>query len=366
MTELSWLALSVLAAGVVPNSTASADAPASPPQIPDPLCTLCLSNAEASENAVAPPDEKAIAATLAFQTPEFSQRSPDLSTSFLKGQPKPVLLNAGTVAEILSPASKATKKPAPSVETAYLPEFSLPEPAIPHLPGPTSGSQMYQQRLAALRAGMTYTRLPRNSFWESWASATRQPTYEQWVNLLRWEAQSMARGQGNNRLSVILGDSISQWMPPENLDSSRFWLNQGISGDTTAGVLRRLPAFANTRPDTIHLMIGINDLRRGATDAEVVNNIYEIVQRLRRMHPQAQIVLYSILPTRLPALSSTRIQGINRVIGAIAQHTNSRYFDLNTPFSDSQGILRRELTTDGLHLSNQGYAAWRQALGAVI
>lgn len=243
-------------------------------------------------------------------------------------------------------------------------QFSDPTAATHSLstPRPASGSQLYRQRVVALRAGRTYTRLPANSFWESWVNATQQPTYEQWVSLLAQEAGAMARGQGANRLTVLVGDSLYLWYPPERLASDRFWLNQGISGDTTTGVLRRLSAFAHTRPDTIHVMVGINDLRRGATDTEVLNNSRQIMRQLRRNHPQAQIYIHSILPTRLAAIPSNRIHRLNTNLANIAKQEQVSYLELIGYFADAQGNLRRDLTTDGLHLNPRGYATWQWAM----
>jgi lysophospholipase L1-like esterase len=204
--------------------------------------------------------------------------------------------------------------------------------------------------------------LPVDSFYESWSNATQQPTYEQWTGLLGQEARAIASGQGSNRLTVLVGDSLLLWYPPEQLSSDRLWLNQGISGDTTAGILRRLSAFSQTRPDTIHVMAGINDLRQGATDETVLTNLRQIMRQLRQTHPRAQIIVHSILPTRLAALPTERIHRLNQNIEAIAYQENVNYLDLQPNFIGTDGILRRELTTDGLHLSRNGYAVLQAAL----
>lgn len=232
-------------------------------------------------------------------------------------------------------------------------------------PRPASNSQLYYQRVAALNAGRTYTRLPANSFYADWVNASGQPTYEQWITLLNHEARAMARGQGSNRLSILVGDSISQWYPTERLTGDRFWLNQGISGDTSAGVLRRLSAFAQTRPDAIHVMVGINDLRRGVTDSAVIANLHHITRQLRRQHPQAQIIVYSILPTRIPTIPGHRIRRINNALAAMSQHEGARFVDLQTHLADSDDNLHPDVTTDGLHLNPYGYAVWHWALQAL-
>jgi lysophospholipase L1-like esterase len=254
------------------------------------------------------------------------------------------------------PAVRPSLPPLPRA-MAYLPAVD------PDRIQPSSGAQLYQQRWMALRSGTIYTRLPASSFHEAWQSASRQPTYQQWRRLLRLEAQAVANGQGNNRLSVLLGDSLSLWYPRERLPAGRLWLNQGISGDTTAGILRRLGDFAQTNPDRIYVMAGINDLLQGASDRAILENMAAIVTRLRQMHPQAEIFVQSILPTRDGEISNQRIARLNRNFKAIAHARGAIYKNLFQRFGDAQGRLYDHLTTDGIHLNPQGYQLWQQAMG---
>jgi lysophospholipase L1-like esterase len=229
-------------------------------------------------------------------------------------------------------------------------------------PRPGSGPQLYTQRQLALQSGRLYTRIRPDSYYAQWVNASAQPTYENWKALLAQEANAVATGQGDNPLTVMVGDSLSLWLPPDMLPSDRLWLNQGISGDTTRGVLNRLSAFANTRPDKIYVMAGINDLKNGATDAEVLVNLEQIMRQLRQQHPQAQIVVNSILPTRWASISCDRINHLNQQIAQLAGKTGVSYLDLQPGFADETGNLRPELTTDGLHLNRLGYQVWQLAL----
>ncbi|MFN6541123.1 MAG: SGNH/GDSL hydrolase family protein [Nostoc sp. EkiNYC01] len=256
---------------------------------------------------------------------------------------------------------------------------SLPELSSQELPTPTesllnskaqaatisltSGNQLYYQRLAALKTGQIYTRGDSDNLRSLWESIKkRQLTYEDWKSLLALEARAIAQGQGANHLSILVGDSLSMWFPREKLPAGKLWLNQGISGDTSAGVLRRLGAFSATRPDVIYIMAGINDLRKGDTDQAILRNYRRIVRRLRQAHPQAQIIVQSILPTRLPKISNSRIRHINTQLAQIAKQEGANYLNIYSWFTDMEGNLRPELTTDGLHLSPEGYDVWRSAL----
>ncbi len=300
-------------------------------------------------------------------------------------------LLALTEAQFAASASASAPDPVPILQTA---PKALPEPAVPAnppapagvaiqpefgalppgrsdftplappqvIPRPRSGSQLFVQRWAALRAGRLYTRLPSDSFQDLWSRATRQPTHEDWKRLLAQEARVVAQSQGRSRLSVLVGDSLTLWLPPEDLAGDRLWLNQSISGETSAHVLSRLQNFAQTRPDTIYVMAGVNDLKQGASDNTVLWNLRVIMRRLRQTHPSAQIVVQSILPTRLDRIPGDRVARLNQRLATIARQENAQYLDLYSAFADFDGNLRPELTTDGLHLSAQGYQLWQQRL----
>lgn len=199
-----------------------------------------------------------------------------------------------------------------------------------------------------------------------------QLTYEDWVNLLKTEAQVLADKHSNNA-AILLGDSLSQWFPPELLPQKLEWLNQGISGEGSMGLLRRLKVIDRTDPQLILVMIGINDLIRGEAEETLVANQLEIVRSLKQNHPNSKIILQSILPhsdekatwerrDRLLAVPNAKIQKINQRLQIIAKEQKVYYLDLHPLFTDAQDNLRMDLTTDGLHLSPQGYQVWSVAL----
>ena len=196
--------------------------------------------------------------------------------------------------------------------------------------------------------------------------------YQQWVALLQQEAE-VAATQKPEHLSVLFGDSLSLWFPAQVLPPKHNWLNQGISGETSAGLLERLALIDRTQPEVIFVLIGINDLIRGGTDETILANQRLIIRYLRQVHPQAKIVMQSILPhggetvtwegrDRLLAISNSRILTLNEQIKAIAKEEGGIYLDLYPLFADTNGNLNPELSSDGLHLSPQGYKIWRNAI----
>ena len=199
-----------------------------------------------------------------------------------------------------------------------------------------------------------------------------QLTYQEWVDILKQEAK-VAADQHPLHLNILAGDSLSLWFPPELLPEGKNWLNQGISGETSNGLLKRLTIFDRTQPEVIFVMIGINDLIRGMSNGEILDNQRQIINYLQKTHPTAQIVVQSILPhgaeeatwkgrDKHLAVANSRIRELNRQLQSISTKKGVKYLDLHPLFTNKQGNLRREFTTDGLHLSSEGYMVWRSAL----
>jgi lysophospholipase L1-like esterase len=197
-------------------------------------------------------------------------------------------------------------------------------------------------------------------------------SYRQWVDILKQEAKVAAEKKSQN-LTVLLGDSLSLWFPIELLPEDKNWLNQGISGETSGGLLKRLEAFDRAEPQIIFVMIGINDLIRGVSDETILKNHQQIMSYLKKAHPKTQIVVQSILPhgaeeatwegrEKLLVIPNTRIRELNEQLQAIAIKEGVKYLDLHPLFTNKEGNLRPEFSTDGLHLSPQGYLVWRSAL----
>jgi lysophospholipase L1-like esterase len=199
-----------------------------------------------------------------------------------------------------------------------------------------------------------------------------QLNYEQWVEILSKEAKLVTE-KPPQHLSILVGDSLTLWFPPEFLPENTNWLNQAISGETSEGLLKRLNLFDRTQPKVIFVMIGINDLIRGVSDEIILDNQRQIIRYLRKVHPTTQIFVQSILPhgaeestwegrEHLLVIPNTRIQQLNQQLQTIATKEGVKYLDLYSLFSNQQGNIRPEFTTDGLHLSSQGYLIWRAVL----
>jgi len=78
-------------------------------------------------------------------------------------------------------------------------------------------------------------------------------------------------------------------------------LNAGISGDTTAGGLGRLPALLRHHIDVLLIELGINDAFRGVPVPQIEANLQAIIDRTRARYPHVRIVIAGM---QLPNYSS--------------------------------------------------------------
>ncbi len=205
--------------------------------------------------------------------------------------------------------------------------------------------------------------LLRRSPWQQKVTPGLKPyhqlNYQQMLALLEQEADNAAQ-QKPKHLTVLVGDSLSQFFPPQMLPPQRNWLKQGIAGETTTGLLQRLQMFDRTQPEVIFVMIGTNDLSQEAEDKLILANQQKIMHYLHQAHPDSQIIFQSILPRT--DKFNYRIEPLNRQLAAIAEAENVYYLNLYPLFADAQGNIRSELSTDGLHLNSSGYLVWQSAL----
>lgn len=169
---------------------------------------------------------------------------------------------------------------------------------------------------------------------------------------------------------VFLGDSITQgWQPNlfEQFYGHRAALNLGISGDATQGMLWRLQNGhwpARLQPQAIVLLIGTNNIGVGNRPEDVAVGIGQVIEQLRRLAPQAKIVLVGVLPRGIYANDPMRqpIARLNQMIAACGDNRQVFYTEPGQLMLDGQGVLFDWIAYDWLHLSLVGYAILSTAI----
>lgn len=163
---------------------------------------------------------------------------------------------------------------------------------------------------------------------------------------------------------LFVGDSIIQAGAWEEWLTASTVVDEGHGGATTADVVARLPELVEQAPDTVVLLVGTNDLAWHRTTEHIVRNIETIVATLRRDLPDVRLLVNSVLPRGHEF--APQIRDVNRHLWQFAPTAHAAYLDLWPVFATEDGAMDDRYSPDRLHLNEDGYRAWREALGPAL
>ncbi|MGX9133941.1 GDSL-type esterase/lipase family protein [Rummeliibacillus sp. JY-2-4R] len=166
--------------------------------------------------------------------------------------------------------------------------------------------------------------------------------------------------------TVMLGDSMilyNEWAEEFPVGPI---LNRGIGGDTTVGLLNRLDTITSGQPKRIILMIGVNDISKGFTKKQTLNNYDKILKNIENKSPKTKIIITSVLPVNNKLMHSNRVQNakvnrLNKGLEHLASKHKITMVNIHDQFLKGNQ-LDSKFTSDGLHLNGDGYAIWVNAL----
>lgn len=169
---------------------------------------------------------------------------------------------------------------------------------------------------------------------------------------------------------VFLGNSITaegkDWSERLNYPNVR---NRGIGGDVTDGVLARLKEITYFRPKAVFLLIGINDLWNNSpmvpTPEYIGNNIVRITEAILSDSPMTKVYVQTVLPTGRE-LYINCINTVNKIIKVNSISKKYKVIDLHSVFVNEKGLIKEDLTTDGIHLNEKGYQTWTEFIKPTI
>lgn len=151
---------------------------------------------------------------------------------------------------------------------------------------------------------------------------------------------------------VWLGDSITDFISlPDLVESDRPIVNRGIAGDTTSGILARLERSFPADVAVCVLMIGHNDLARGAAPAGTAARTVQAVRTLTDRYKVRQVLVEALLPSiRVPADAA---DAYNRALeSGLHSLAACRWVRLDDP---ARGAMwGPDCFSDGVHLSAAG------------
>lgn len=134
-------------------------------------------------------------------------------------------------------------------------------------------------------------------------------------------------------------------------------VNAGLSGETTAGGLRRIDWLLKQRVDVLVIELGGNDGLRGIAPSETEKNLQGIIDKMRAKNPDAIIVLAGMQAP--PNMGKEYTETFRRIFPALAKKNSIELI----PFllEGVAGNPRLNLP-DGIHPTAEGHQLIAQTI----
>jgi lysophospholipase L1-like esterase len=179
------------------------------------------------------------------------------------------------------------------------------------------------------------------------------------------DAALAAPSPKQNRV-VFLGDSITDYWKLADYFPGKPYVNRGIDGQTTPQMIVRFRQdVIDLHPKVLVVLAGTNDIAgvTGPTRNEDIEANYASMAELAHVH-QIGVIFASVLPAHnyTPEAKESfalrpreRILGLNAWLKDYCAKNGLVYLDYFSALIDDQGMLRRDLSDDGLHPNAAGY-----------
>ena len=166
---------------------------------------------------------------------------------------------------------------------------------------------------------------------------------------------------------LALGDSLTagygadaEAAYPAVLASLTGWqiINGGVSGNTSAQALARLPALMRRQPQLVLVSIGGNDFLRKVPEADTRSNIRQIVQQIKAAGVPAVLVAVPYFTT-------------GALFGRLSEHPMYEELaaELNVPLLKgawAEVLGNKKLKSDQIHANAQGYRVFAEKMWAFL
>jgi lysophospholipase L1-like esterase len=165
---------------------------------------------------------------------------------------------------------------------------------------------------------------------------------------------------------VFFGDSITDFWRLNEYFPGRDFINRGISGQVTSEMLGRVKAdVIDLHPEALLILAGTNDLARGTPLTDIENN-YLMIADLASFY-KIKVIFASVTPVsdyhkdQNPSYAQTEsrpptyIAALNEWIQQLCRQRGYTYLNYFDALADQAGLLKADLSDDGLHPNAKGY-----------
>ena len=192
-------------------------------------------------------------------------------------------------------------------------------------------------------------------------------TLQDWPALGRYRDANLSvkpPAPGEERV-VFMGDSITDGWGKRygKFFPDKPYINRGIGGQTTPQMLIRFrPDAIALKPKAVVILAGTNDIA-GNTGPSTLQTIEDNLASMVELAEKngIKVVLTSVMPVcdyirnQTTQRPNEKIQELNKWMKDYAAAHHAVYVDYYNAMLDDKGVLKQELTFDGLHPNSAGY-----------
>jgi lysophospholipase L1-like esterase len=178
---------------------------------------------------------------------------------------------------------------------------------------------------------------------------------------------ALAAPQASENRVIFLGDSITDYWKRGDYFPGKPYINRGIDGQTTPQMLVRFRQdVIDLHPKVLVILAGTNDVAgvTGRARDENIEANYATMAELARLHG-IRVVFASLLPVNNVSSEDAkesfalrpreRLLAINHWLRDYCVANGLVYLDYYAALADDNGMLKKELSDDGLHPNAAGY-----------
>ncbi|MFZ4105819.1 MAG: GDSL-type esterase/lipase family protein [Flavobacterium sp.] len=163
---------------------------------------------------------------------------------------------------------------------------------------------------------------------------------------------------------VFMGDSITEFwkVHHKSFFTSNFFINRGISGQTTPQMLERFQQdVIDLKPSIVVILAGINDIAENTgprTTKEIMETIILMVELA--LVNKIKVILCTLLPSNHfywnPKLKpADKVIALNKLILEYSQENKISLIDYYSAMVDVENGLEKKYGADGVHPNLEGY-----------
>ena len=189
---------------------------------------------------------------------------------------------------------------------------------------------------------------------------------QDWPNFKEFQEANarLPQVKQNEKRVVFMGNSITiGWLQTHpDFFKNKPYVNRGISGQTTPQMLVRFRAdVVDLVASAVVLLAGTNDIA-GNTGPVTLEMILDNIKSMTEIAQanDIKVILCSVLPAfdypwRPGLAPNVKIPKLNKMIKRYAEESGAYYLDYFTALEDGNNGMINEYTTDGVHLTLEGY-----------